>query len=59
MRDEKVAISNKQMACKLLRRASLAPEKMSQVLVDCGYLLDPGRTETVLHVMLSKIHESE
>ena len=53
--DENVVIFNNHIACSLLRGASLAPEKKSQVLFKCVWVLDPDRLETVF----PKTHEIE
>ena len=54
-----MVVSNKQMAPKILRGASVAPEKMSLVLFNSGGVPDPGRTEAVLRVMFPKMHKIE
>ena len=57
--DDNVVISNVQMASKMLRGASVAPEKKSQVLFNSGGVLPPDRMETVLRVTFPKMREIE
>ena len=57
--DENVVVSNKQMASKMLRGASVAPEKKSLVLFNAGGVPDPDRIEAVLRVLFPKMHEIE
>ena len=57
--DDNVVISNVQMASKMLRGASVAPEKKSQVLFNSGGVLPPDRMETVIRVTFPKMHEIE
>ena len=57
--DDDVFILNVQMASKMLRGASVAPEKKSHVLFNSGGVLPPDRMETVLRVTFPKMHEIE
>ena len=56
--DENIVIS-RQVASKLLRGASVAPEKESQVLFNSGCVLDPDHVETVLRVVFQEMPKIE
>ena len=57
--DGTLVISDKQLACKMLRGAGLPYDKKAQVLFNCGGVYEPQRMETVLRVSFPRIGESE